>query len=128
MKKLFLRKGKPLNKLRPTPMKKWNSEITDQLVPEQIDSDVSSEGDSEPSEEDSGDNGGSGDDENDGRDEENNSGTRKRLFSATWLGVALGFVAWTVTGVASPIGASRLGSVEIVRMDSSCTGNTGFFD
>ncbi|KAA1126493.1 hypothetical protein PGTUg99_021912 [Puccinia graminis f. sp. tritici] len=75
MKKLFVRKGKPLNKLRPPPMKKWNSEITDQLVPEQIDSDVSSEGDSEPSEEDSGDNGGSGDDENDGRDEENNSGS-----------------------------------------------------
>ncbi|KAA1117752.1 hypothetical protein PGT21_022293 [Puccinia graminis f. sp. tritici] len=48
MKKLFVTKGKPLNKLRPPPMKIWSTTIDEELEKENDDSDVSVDGDVEP--------------------------------------------------------------------------------
>jgi hypothetical protein len=48
MKKLFVNKGKPLNKLRPPPMKIWSTTIDDELEKVNDDSDVSVDGDVEP--------------------------------------------------------------------------------
>jgi hypothetical protein len=52
MKILFREKGRPLNKLQPPSIKKWCSEVANQLQPTDIKSNVSSEGDLEPNDDD----------------------------------------------------------------------------
>ncbi|KAA1108355.1 hypothetical protein PGT21_009499 [Puccinia graminis f. sp. tritici] len=75
MKKLFMRKGKQLNKLRPPPIKKWNRQVTDQLEEEEvIESDVGSEGDSEPEKTDDDQQSNNDEESDDNDDNENNSG------------------------------------------------------